>query len=145
MLPGERVAVCDGPPGAGAWHPPPPGGSPPPSALAPPFLCRLLITKYDNYRSDIGRFGGKKVSISAITAKISQVLCFLFLKGDYAPHPPSPPHLTCPPACLGGLVTSFHLWLCLRFIVGAASIGMVTVRYTIQVRFLTLVTCHLAT
>merc|ERR1719350_1103909 len=30
-------------------------------------------------------------------------------------------------ACLGGLVTSFPLWLGLRFLVGAASIGMVTV------------------
>jgi len=39
-------------------------------------------------------------------------------------------------ACLGGLVTSFPLWLCLRFLVGAASIGMVTVRYTIQVEMI---------
>eukprot|EP00092_Neocalanus_flemingeri_P001135 GFUD01001209.1.p1 GENE.GFUD01001209.1~~GFUD01001209.1.p1 ORF type:complete len:528 (-),score=171.53 GFUD01001209.1:155-1738(-) len=34
---------------------------------------------------------------------------------------------------LGGLVNSWYLWLVLRFVVGAASIGMVTVRYTIQV------------
>lgn len=34
---------------------------------------------------------------------------------------------------LGGLVTNWYVWLALRFLVGAASIGMVTVRYTIQV------------
>merc|ERR1712059_2443 len=32
----------------------------------------------------------------------------------------------------GGLVTNWWGWLCMRFVVGAASIGMVTVRYTIQ-------------
>ena len=36
-------------------------------------------------------------------------------------------------ACAGGIVTSWPVWLSLRFVVGAASIGMVTVRYTIQV------------
>ena len=36
-------------------------------------------------------------------------------------------------ACAGGVVTSWPVWLSLRFVVGAASIGMVTVRYTIQV------------
>jgi len=34
---------------------------------------------------------------------------------------------------LGGLTSSWPVWLVLRFVVGAASIGMVTVRYTIQV------------
>ena len=38
-------------------------------------------------------------------------------------------------ACAGGIVTSWTIWLSLRFVVGAASIGMVTVRYTIQVSF----------
>ena len=33
----------------------------------------------------------------------------------------------------GGLVSSWPLWLVLRFTVGAASIGMISVRYTIQV------------
>jgi MFS family permease len=33
----------------------------------------------------------------------------------------------------GGLTTSLHLWLVLRFLMGAASIGMHTVRYTLQV------------
>ena len=37
-------------------------------------------------------------------------------------------------ACAGGVVASWHVWLALRFVVGAASIGMVTVRYTIQVQ-----------
>ena len=37
---------------------------------------------------------------------------------------------------LGGLVNSWYLWLLLRFVVGAASIGMVTVRYTIQVEMI---------
>ena len=36
-------------------------------------------------------------------------------------------------AYAGGVVTSWPVWLSLRFVVGAASIGMVTVRYTIQV------------
>jgi len=33
----------------------------------------------------------------------------------------------------GGLTTSLYLWLGLRFLMGAASIGMHTVRYTLQV------------
>jgi MFS family permease len=33
----------------------------------------------------------------------------------------------------GGLTTSLYLWLVLRFLMGAASIGMHTVRYTLQV------------
>jgi OCT family organic cation transporter-like MFS transporter 4/5 len=37
---------------------------------------------------------------------------------------------------LGGLVTSWYVWLMLRFVVGAASIGMVTVRYIIQVEMI---------
>jgi len=39
-------------------------------------------------------------------------------------------------ACAGGIVTSWPVWLSLRFVVGAASIGMVTVRYTIQVEMI---------
>jgi len=39
-------------------------------------------------------------------------------------------------ACAGGVVASWHVWLALRFVVGAASIGMVTVRYTIQVEMI---------
>ena len=39
-------------------------------------------------------------------------------------------------ACAGGIVTSWTIWLSLRFVVGAASIGMVTVRYTIQVEMI---------
>jgi len=34
---------------------------------------------------------------------------------------------------LGGLTKSFHVWLALRFLLGAASIGSGTVRFTIQV------------
>lgn len=37
---------------------------------------------------------------------------------------------------LGGFVESWYIWLSLRFIVGASSIGMVTVRYTIQVEMI---------
>jgi len=37
---------------------------------------------------------------------------------------------------LGGLVNSWYTWLALRFVVGAATIGMVTVRYTIQVEMI---------
>ena len=37
---------------------------------------------------------------------------------------------------LGGLVTSWYVWLMLRFVVGAASIGMVTMRYIIQVEMI---------
>jgi len=37
---------------------------------------------------------------------------------------------------LGGLVRSFYTWLLLRFLLGAASIGMVTVRFIIQVEML---------
>ena len=37
---------------------------------------------------------------------------------------------------LGGLVTSWYIWLMLRFVVGAASIGMVTMRYIIQVEMI---------
>jgi len=39
-------------------------------------------------------------------------------------------------AVLGGLVNRWWVWLGLRFIVGAASIGMTTVRYTIQVEMI---------
>jgi len=37
---------------------------------------------------------------------------------------------------LGGIVNSWYIWLMLRFVVGASSIGMVTVRYTIQVEMI---------
>jgi len=37
---------------------------------------------------------------------------------------------------LGGMVSSWLIWLLLRFVVGACSIGMVTVRYTIQVEMI---------
>jgi len=37
---------------------------------------------------------------------------------------------------LGGVVDSWLVWLLLRFVVGASSIGMVTVRYTIQVEMI---------
>jgi len=39
-------------------------------------------------------------------------------------------------AVLGGLVGDWYVWLLLRFVVGACSIGMVTVRYTIQVEMI---------
>jgi len=37
---------------------------------------------------------------------------------------------------LGGLTQNFYLWLALRFILGAASIAMTTVRFTIQVEMI---------